>query len=317
MKKSSFIKGKRTTGCVLMLGLMLFFGTFTVQAEEEKTDSPVTGYQSYDPIIQKYIKALQEGWDMQKCSDNGICYLTGYGYTLADMGYCLMDVDGNGIEDLLIGEKDSEDYTGMFFDLYTIVDEQATLVGSSEERDRYYLCGDNVILNEGSGGASNSSWGKYQMKGSQLELMEYISFDSDKDSNEPWFYGTPGSDETHITEEEAEDLLTEYQKMEIPYISFASVLNEETTDTEEKTQKDSVNTENTEISETETDAETDTEAKITPEAEQESAAETDMETKSDTESGTEEEDETDSDSELSDDIRIKCIVGLAEKMLNQ
>ena len=71
----------------------------------------------------------------------------------SSLGYCTMDINGDGIEELMIGSVNENAYTGMFFDLYTIVDGQISLVISSGERDRYYLCEDYTIANEGSGGA--------------------------------------------------------------------------------------------------------------------------------------------------------------------
>ena len=66
----------------------------------------------------------------------------------------------------------------MFFDMYTIVEGQRVLVASSGERDRYYVCEDYTIANEGSGGASNFVWNYYEFVSGQLELKEGVFFDA-------------------------------------------------------------------------------------------------------------------------------------------
>ena len=62
-----------------------------------------------------------------------------------NLGYYLTDIDGDGIEELMIGATGENAYTGMFYDLYTIVNDQRALVVSSGERDRYYLCVDGTV----------------------------------------------------------------------------------------------------------------------------------------------------------------------------
>lgn len=137
-------------------------------------EEAITSYPAYDEIIRKYYEGMASGWSMEDFRENDLCYLAGYEMGESSLGYCTMDINGDGIEELMIGSVNENAYTGMFFDLYTIVDGQISLVISSGERDRYYLCEDYTIANEGSGGALSSVSGYYDLISDQLQLKEGV-----------------------------------------------------------------------------------------------------------------------------------------------
>ena len=127
---------------------------------------------------------------MQEFSENGLDYLGCYVENVADFGYYIADVDQNGTEELLLGvlAEVTPGYTGMFYDLYTMEDGNLVQIITSGERDRYYLCEDNTIANEGSGSAWTSSYAYYDLVGNQLYIKELVRFDAYYDENNPWFY---------------------------------------------------------------------------------------------------------------------------------
>ena len=98
------------------------------------------------------------GWNIGQFQEQNLCYLAGYYVqTFNKLGYFLQDIDNNGTAELFIGALDdgSETDEEMFFDMYTLINGGIpSLVTTSGERDRYYLCTDNTIANEGSGSAS-------------------------------------------------------------------------------------------------------------------------------------------------------------------
>lgn len=186
----------------------------------------ITGYPEYDEIIRKYYDGISAHWTMQEYSENGLDYLACYVENVADFGYYLADVDQNGTEELLLGVLTDvmPGYTGMFFDLYTMEDGNLVQIITSGERDRYYLCEDNTIANEGSGSAWTSSHSYYDLVGSQLYIKELVRFDAYYDENNPWFYSATGdwSDySSPITEEAANSIINSYEYREIPYISLS------------------------------------------------------------------------------------------------
>ena len=191
-------------------------------------DSPVTSYPEYDEIIWQYYNGVNANWSMEDYSEKNLCYLAGYETSSSDIGYCTMDIDGDGIEELLIGSvnKDADPYTGMFFDLYTMIDGQRTLVVSSEERNRYYLCEDHTIAYEGSGSAWNSDYKYYDFVSGKLQFKENVFYDAYDHPENPWFYTTTEDCtdySTPISEEEGQNIMEKYSHMNIPYVSLSEI----------------------------------------------------------------------------------------------
>lgn len=191
-------------------------------------DSPVTSYPEYDEIIWQYYNGVNANWSMEDYSEKNLCYLAGYETSSSDIGYCTMDIDGDGIEELLIGSvnKDADPYTGMFFDLYTMIDGQRTLVVSSAERNRYYLCEDHTIAYEGSGSAWNSDYKYYDFVSGKLQFKENVFYDAYDHPENPWFYAITEDCtdySTPISEEEGQNIMEKYSHMNIPYVSLSEI----------------------------------------------------------------------------------------------
>lgn len=204
---------------------------------ENNQNSAITGYPEYDEIIRQYYTGMISNWSMGEFSEKNLCYLAGSEMGGADnLGYYLTDIDGDGIEELMIGATGENAYTGMFYDLYTIVNDQRALVVSSGERDRYYLCVDGTVANEGSGGASNSVDNYYNLVSGQLEFKEGVFLDAYSHPENPWFYTTTSTMEDYsnpISEEEGRNVISKYVYMDIPYIPLKEINLEEGGGTED------------------------------------------------------------------------------------
>lgn len=176
----------------------------------------------YKDILDMYYYKIDIGWD----ETEDVSYLFYWGYsainTLSDAGYILTDLDGNGISELIVTAMDAAK-EGMIYDLYTYVDGKIVHVATSGERYRYYLCDDNTIYFEGSGGALLSSWEKYIIDANKesLSLFDMVVYDGYTNEENPWYYGnTDCYDEeygynieymTNITEKEAQSIIDVYQ----------------------------------------------------------------------------------------------------------
>ena len=182
MKKKTLLTG-------ILAAAMLFAtgGLSTVYGSETKT---LADYPQYKEIVQKYYEGASAGWDISQFQENNLCYLAGYYSDINKLGYCLLDVDSDGTDELFIGTTEDEGYEGMFFDMYTLTDGKAELVATSGERDRYYLCEDNTISNEGSSISFLSVNYYYEYKSGKLNLQDGIVNDGELDPQNPWFYGT-------------------------------------------------------------------------------------------------------------------------------
>ena len=164
MKKKTLLAG------ILAAAMLFATGSIsTVYGAETKT---LADYPQYKEIVQKYYEGASAGWDISQFQENNLCYLAGYYSDINKLGYCLLDVDSDGTDELFIGTTEDEGYEGMFFDMYTLTDGKAELVTTSGERDRYYLCEDNTIANEGSSSAFLSVNYYYEYKSGKLNLQD-------------------------------------------------------------------------------------------------------------------------------------------------
>ena len=218
MKKKTLLTG-------ILAAAMLFAtgGLSTVYGSETKT---LADYPQYKEIVQKYYEGASAGWDISQFQENNLCYLAGYYSDINKLGYCLLDVDSDGTDELFIGTTEDEGYEGMFFDMYTLTDGKAELVTTSGERDRYYLCEDNTIANEGSSSAFLSVNYYYDYKSGKLNLQDGIVYDEEINLQNPWFYGTLDNGEDSlepISEGAADSIKSKYKYMKLSFSPLSDV----------------------------------------------------------------------------------------------
>ncbi|MCM1500990.1 MAG: hypothetical protein NC124_21235 [Clostridium sp.] len=177
----------------------------------------------YKDILDMFCQKISYGWD--RTEDVSLIFFQGYPQTqtLSDVGYAFVDLDNNGIPELLVTTV-QEALSGMIYDLYSYIDGEIVHLASSMERDRYYLCEDNTIYNEGSGGAMVSSVMMFGISSDKrsLSLKEMVVFNEELNLENPWFYGTQECyDNTFgynadyligITQEEAQAIENRYIK---------------------------------------------------------------------------------------------------------
>ncbi len=103
------------------------------------------------------------------------------------LGWTVMDIDGDGRDELLFGEM-QPDMTGtVLYDLYTITDGELVHVFDGWNRSRYYLTEDGGFLWEGSGSAACYFRAHYRYTGNTLQLTRALIHDAEKDPAHPWF----------------------------------------------------------------------------------------------------------------------------------
>lgn len=144
------------------------------------------GEDLYKNILKKHITAMNEKWDSVKLERKNMSYM----YNLTDkVGYVYYDVNGDGIDELLIGEIAEGDWKGVIYDIYTMVDRKPKHVVSGGSRNRYYVCDNGFICNEYSSGAMESGVRVYNLVENSTELFPQVSFKYDGYTNpkNPWF----------------------------------------------------------------------------------------------------------------------------------
>lgn len=169
--------------------------------------------QAYEDTLSLFDRAISEKWNMQQCSDAGISImianLTEYG---VDFGYALMDLDGNGNQELLITDG------SIVYNVYTLTDEGVSHVLTGWERSSYRLCNDNILYQQGSGGAALSYDTFYRLVNGVLVVDDAVIFDADTDPESPWFRSADGENPTDpISEDQAQAIIHSYTPVEIPF----------------------------------------------------------------------------------------------------
>lgn len=148
-------------------------------AATEATNKPIyvepkTYEEVLDAIYDFASAAPEDRYTAGRTNMRGKINITGvhevvYGDTpeerLSKIGYCIEDISGDGIPELIIGTiNNKSEYKGTrIISLYTTVDGKAYLARGEHiridgwSRCRYYLLDNGMLYNEGSGGAANVS----------------------------------------------------------------------------------------------------------------------------------------------------------------
>ncbi len=176
----------------------------------------------YAEILDLFYNNISSGWEEYRYKDSvtegDVSYLFPR-YNSAPsyvdkIGYAFIDLDSNGIPELLIGMDDASgtgnsSEANTIYDLYTYADEDIKHLASSGERSHYYLCGDNTIINYASGGAASANYLHYCMNdsGDDLAVLEYVYSEPDDDWENTYWYHEKAGSKTEISEEKAYEII--------------------------------------------------------------------------------------------------------------
>lgn len=172
----------------------------------------------YQDILLKYVQILTNDDIYEELDSAGFNYQLA-DYDVEDVGYVIFDLNNDNIPELIIslfGEYNADE--GLILDMYTIQDETLTQLLQGGERDRYYLCHDFVISNEGSNSAFESSLSYYEyLPGdSSLTLKEQIIYESEYDEENPCLYRTLENPTPQpISNEMADTIKATYKNMKL------------------------------------------------------------------------------------------------------
>ena len=134
--------------------------------------------ETYDSLLNKYRQVVAG----QDASQYGFTYLCNLDRNL---GYCMQDIDNNGVFELLVGSLYGD---GMIFEAYTLVNGTPVLLFQSSERDRYYLSTSASFYRHGSNSASSGQDTLYSYSGTYLNPIECVWSDDTYSPAEPEFY---------------------------------------------------------------------------------------------------------------------------------
>lgn len=166
------------------------------QGLEETAVSP---FDSYEEILRMLDAGLREQWSIERYADYGVD--EAYDLLLycapEDVGVQFSDLDGDGRDELLIFAREptsDEDVECRLDLLFTQKEGKPSLVFCGWVRNRYYLCRDGSLLNEGSSGVADSCWGIFTLSQGKLVLQEGVHY-AFQSETEPCYFLIQGPDD--------------------------------------------------------------------------------------------------------------------------
>ena len=198
--------------------------------DAELADSPSVTFASYDELIAAISKGLKEGFseDEQFAMDISTCFFMNNS-DFEILGYIKRDLDGDGTPELIFGENAADGsgpqdgWDSIIYDLFTMKDGKLIHVFDGWERNRFYMCEDGTIANEGSSGAAYSSWAYYNYKDGKIEIIESVFTDLKNETEGVWYYSDkePYEDKSkEITEDEGWDIVNKYAYQKLEFTPF-------------------------------------------------------------------------------------------------
>ncbi|MBQ7980402.1 MAG: hypothetical protein IJ305_02215, partial [Oscillospiraceae bacterium] len=139
------------------------------------------------------------------------------------MGYCYMDIDNNGTEELIFGAINPINGRTTIYNVATVRDGKIFQPVEGWTRNSFWYCGDGIIGNYGSGGAGYNEYNFYKYNDGELELIEAFNFDYDKTGEDYCFHmkaGQTEDDAVKISKEERDKIVEEYGRVKIDLTPF-------------------------------------------------------------------------------------------------
>lgn len=170
---------------------------------------------AYDQIISKYVTALNENWSWEQCDAADISRQIMFDTTNKnDLGWCLLDIDNNGTEELLVSDGE------YLFDLYTLMPTDAQpghLICAAD--DHYMYCKDGTIELREHEDTVNTYWRWFHLSGIDLVEQDVVYFEAEKHQ---YYHGNSDRDLKPISEGEASKYMVNPEKaaMEITLTPF-------------------------------------------------------------------------------------------------
>lgn len=207
----------------------------TIPAETEGDVAAV-----YSRQIARYYTAISQQWDEGTYWDHEMSALAAYYYEgtpLENIGFAFMDLDGNGIQELLIGAILASDRDPLVFEIWTVRNGEPAILAQSGSHNRYYLqyaLEDGLwsVAYEAENGAANHAVYYLQLADGEFQVIQGIVFDAIANEQDPWFMAYDldwdVSNDTPIDADTADAVMTAgrsiYAAREyIPYSQFQGI----------------------------------------------------------------------------------------------
>ncbi len=191
------------------------------------------GEELYGDVLAKYKTALDEKWDSNKLEDEDMSPVYNQiaqsekGSILSKVGYAYSDLNGDGIDELLIGEVAKGSKANMVYDIYTMADRKPVHAASGWFRSSMYLFEYGMIANVYSSSAYESGVRILEVVHNEaaLSTQQDFRYDYSADEENPWFiYYLDDEEGEKVSEEDFNQRMSNYGDfIHIDFTPFSSL----------------------------------------------------------------------------------------------
>lgn len=170
----------------------------TGEVSPAETEDDTTSYYIdvvYEQQIKRYHTAISQQWDMDVYWDQEMSSMVVHYYDgtpLDNVGFTLMNLDGDGIPELIIGAILGSDRDPLVFEIWTVHNGDPVMLAQSGSHNRYYLQYSEEedlwsVAYEAENGAANHAVYYLELVEGEFRVIQGIIFDAFASENDPWF----------------------------------------------------------------------------------------------------------------------------------
>lgn len=133
------------------------------------------------------------------------------------LGFAYYDVDGNGIDELIIGSVNEYSAPESVFDIYTFADGALIPVVQGWERNEYRVSPSGEIMNLASAGAMNYWYGFYTLENGGLVRDYVLVYNAEENPDAPYYVVYADETQQLPTDAEAEAIMSRFENEAIAF----------------------------------------------------------------------------------------------------
>ncbi len=185
---------------------------------------------AYDGILRGYYEAMAaakadpENYIFDPAEDTRLNpNLAVYVHT-GTLGFAYYDVDGNGIDELMIGSVNEYSMPESVFDIYTFADGALAPVVQGWERNEYRVSPEGTIMNLASAGAMNYWYGFYKLENGELARDYVLVYNAEENPDAPYYRVNADETQQILTDAEAEAIMSGFENaIAFDYIPLSEI----------------------------------------------------------------------------------------------
>lgn len=205
--------GDEVTGAVEAL--------MTALGQRNAADTDTTA--AYDSILRGYLEAMcaamtdPDNYIFDPAEDTLLnLNLAMYVHT-GTLGFCFYDVDGNGVDELIIGSVNEYSPRESVFDIYTLADGELIPVVQGWERNEYRVTASGEIMNMASASAMNYWYGVYTLENGVLVRDYVLVYNAEENPDAPYYIVNADETQRLASNDEAEAIMARFENEAIVF----------------------------------------------------------------------------------------------------